>query len=1163
MNDPILEKHGRSPSEIRDELLGLVLADLMGPKNGPDEEVDERNLTTRYILGRLAPRKQLAVGPEEQDELGAEEGDSDEDGETEIDTKPVRSMFPSSMGMSFAVSADTQEIQAKASWGKYEQAKSEIHFTDTGSPRMVWKRIPVNGPEITISLKEGAISEISASPEEPEIKLRGLIQRTGPGDWFISLFLDNMRIERTEKHRDADWIFQPELTVFAKNDEAIFIKRSFRRSGTGQNDDLRREEQIQELNYFNHREFAVGHQVSVRAEQCTDDPRRARRLKTEFIPLFEQPDTEYPVPVNNSEIEGIILDMKQLADMPDDKLFETLEILPEAYSRWIQNQHMEIEKRELSDLREIAVNVLDTCKITQKRILEGIRILRDNEDALEAFRFSNRAMHLQRIHTVFSEHTRSGKEKALEELDIPEHRSWRLFQLAFILINLPALADLNHPDRSSDSSAIADLLWFPTGGGKTEAYLGLTAFAIAIRRLQGNVSGLVGSDGVTVLMRYTLRLLTLQQFQRSAALICAAEYIRRDKISEGDQRWGETPFRIGLWVGKRTTPNKTSESNEAILREKGHAQASNFSYSGSPDQLTSCPWCGRKLNAHTDIDVELYSKGRSRTLLYCSDPLGSCDFSRRKSPDEGIPVLVVDEEIYRLMPSLVIATVDKFAQIPWKGPVQMLFGQVDKYCPRHGFTTSELHCKTSHQKAGNLPAVKVREHGDLRPPDLIIQDELHLISGPLGTLVGLYETAIDELCSWEANSKRIRPKLIASTATIRLAEDQIKKVFARSASVFPTPGISIEDNFFSRRIQPTRDNPGRLYMGVNACGERIKIILIRVYLAFMAAAKCLHNKYGKDADPYMTLVGYFNSIRELGGMRRLVEDDITSRLYRMDRRGLCRRKYPIIEELTSRKTATDIPRILDRLEQIHPVEVVTEEEPDERPDRVKKKVYKGRPIDVLLATNMISVGVDVKRFGLMIVTGQPKTTAEYIQATSRIGRHNPGIVCTVYNWTRPRDLSHYERFEHYHDTFYKHVEAITVTPFSPRALDRGLSGILVGLIRLAGEKYNENKTAGLLEMDSDIVRRAVNAIKQRAQVINNKITEELDELIETNLTLWREAASGVNTLGYKKEKDDVVGLLVSAGTFGKPDKLHCLNSLREVEQPVNLVITDEFSGEEE
>jgi len=379
-------------------------------------------------------------------------------------------------------------------------------------------------------------------------------------------------------------------------------------------------------------------------------------------------------------------------------------------------------------------------------------------------------------------------------------------------------------------------------------------------------------------MRYTLRLLTIQQFQRAAALICACEVIRR-----GDEaKWGNEPFRIGLWVGQKTTPNTTEQAAEAIQQEHGGKFKGRGG--GSPAQLTNCPWCGAKIEPGRDIRVEGYAKGRCRTVSSCGDVLGRCPFSAKNSPLEGIPVLVVDEEIYRRLPTLLIATVDKFAQMPWNGKVQMLFGQVDGYCSRHGFRSPEVEDADSHPKKDKYPPAKTTAHPLLRPPDLIIQDELHLISGPLGTLVGLCETAVDRLCSWDVNGKTVRPKLIASTATIRKAGDQIHATFLRDVRVFPPNGLDVRDNFFALQRTPSEDLPGRRFVGICAPGRRLKVALIRAYVALLSSAQSLYEKkgYGKEVDPWMTLIGYFNSMRELGGMRRLVDDDVQTRLKKMD-----------------------------------------------------------------------------------------------------------------------------------------------------------------------------------------------------------------------------------------------------------------------------------------
>ena len=766
----------------------------------------------------------------------------------------------------------------------------------------------------------------------------------------------------------------------------------------------------------------------------------------------------------------------------------------------------------------------------------------------------------QRIHSTYARLVRK-KELVVgapvDPLDIPQNRTWRLFQLAFVLLNLPSLTRFDHPERSHETDAVADLLWFATGGGKTEAYLGLTAYTVALRRLQGDIEGRPGDHGIAVLMRYTLRLLTLQQFQRAAALMCACEVIRRADTA----KWGTTPFRLGLWVGSKATPNTLKQAAESLRQGNTGGRPT---AGGTPHQIVSCPWCGQEIRSQ-HVKVFEPPNGIGRCITYCGDATGSCQFSEAKSSMEGLPVMVVDEDIYRRPPSLLIATVDKFAQMPWKGETQNLFGQLNGLCLRHGFLSPEIEADDSgnHPTRSGLPRVQRQPHGPLRPPDLIIQDELHLISGPLGSMVALYETAIDEMCSWTVNGKRVRPKVIASTATIRRASDQVRKLFLRKLDVFPPQGTSIEDSFFAVQRPAGVQYPGRRYLGICAFGRRYPVAMIRVYVALMASAQRLFEKYDNLADPWMTLAGYFNSIRELAGTRRLVEDDIRTRLRDADQRGLAKRqiRFGAVEELTSRKTGTDIPKILERLELIFDKAHDAQREAD----RKAGKQPATRPYDAVLATNMISVGVDIERLGLMAVAGQPKNTSEYIQATSRVGRSNagPGLVVTLFNWARPRDLSHYETFEHYHQTFYKHVEALSVTPFSARALDRGLSGVLVALMRLRDDRLNANIKAGDLK-DADpampdvidrIVSRAENALGDPAAgaLVRKMLMDRRDRW------LARVRNQTDHRLGYRDDTDAVVGLLQQPGPV-EWDLFTCLNSLRDVEGTVDLVLDQNPTG---
>jgi Helicase conserved C-terminal domain len=1158
MNDtaaaPTLAASVPTPLALRAELEYLMRRDLLGPAGGEEEELPRElgSVRDRYLLGMLAPRR-IRLRASENDVLAEGGDEGSEDGAADDSGLATDSLMASSIGLSCTVDGQVAQLEVAAHWGHYERARSETQTTPTGQPALAWKRTP-RGAKQVIALAEGEVGPLPIDLAQPGVVLRGDVRKLS-NDWLVSLFLVNTQIE-PEQGKDAAWVFQAELAVAGVTGDAVFCRRPWQLDDKLLDPAWRHEQRMLAMLYRKRCEFAVGHGVAVVATVDATEPTRASRIVTQVMPAHEVWATTQPTVTDIPALGSLVLDMKALGDpaeLSDAALFASLEVLPAAYGEWVTAQRARVAKagEGLQAFEAEARAAMEACDAASSRIAAGIALLKTDPRALSAFRFANRAMWQQRIHSLLSEGVRAGRAVTLAELDLPAARSWRPFQLAFVLLNLPGITQLDHPERSASADAVADLLWFPTGGGKTEAYLGLTAYTLAIRRQQGIVEGRIGHRGVAVIMRYTLRLLTLQQFQRASALICACEVIRRTEPTA----WGAEPFRVGLWVGQRTTPNTIEDAHQALLQSHGQGAGSG---TGSPLQLTNCPWCGHEIKPGRDVKAETFSAGRARVFTFCGDALGTCDFSAAQAPGEGLPVLTVDEEIYRRLPDLLIATVDKFAQLPWNGKTQMLFGQVTGECPRHGFRAPCIDDTDSHPASRHgHPAVRSIAHGPLRPPDLIIQDELHLISGPLGSLVGLYETAVDQLCSWTVNGKTVRPKVIASTATIRQAREQMRALFLRDVRVFPPQGLDASDNFFSVQRPPTDALPGRRYLGVCALGRRLKAALIRVYTAELAAAQALFLKYGKAVDPWMTLLGYFNSMRELGGMRRMVDDDVRSRLRDMDRRGLARRHTPLIDELTSRRASRDIPGLLDRMEVMHDPTLP----PHAKGERGKGS--KPMPLDVVLATNMVSVGVDIKRLGLMVVAGQPKGTSEYIQATSRVGRNDkaPGLVITVYNWARPRDLSHYERFEHYHGTFYQHVEALSVTPFAARAVDRGLSALLAALVRLPAPEYNDNRAAGRLDRTHAIVQQAVESIAARSEEVTGSKAEgdRVRRMLKARIDTWLKRAqpkAGGARLGYQRERDGLtLGLLERAG-MGDWDDFTCLGSLRDVEPTVGLILED-------
>ena len=1154
-----------TPYAIRDELTKMIVNDLLGPAGGAEEELDQRERAIgRYLVGMLAP-KASPVEAEEQDSLGTDGKDDPEVGTTDASTPPAATFFPNSIGMSFVVENEAKAILLKTEWGRYRRVKSATQINKkTGAEANVWKREPFTGEPLVVLLKNGAFGPLQPRPDtDPTVIVQGKLRQT-PRGWIVTVFFVNTQPEQ-ERKKDEAWVFQPKMWVLdaAVPPQPILVQRRDWQHDLTKMDPITREEtETLEMLYRHRLEFAVGHGASVHVTLPAPEATKAMMVETEFVPRSEVEQQTPPTPTDDANLTGVVLDMKELAQMSKADLLATLRKLKDAYASWIQQESgkISISAERLADHQIAAQRATANCQRACARIAEGIDLIENDPLAEAAFRFANHAMWQQRVHSTYARKIRKKEIEVgspVDPFDMPENRTWRVFQLAFVLLNLPSTTRLDHPDRSHETDAVADLLWFATGGGKTEAYLGLTAYVLALRRLQKDIEGRAGDHGIAVMMRYTLRLLTLQQFQRAAALLCACETIRKADTA----KWGTTHFRLGLWVGSKATPNTLNQAAESLRQGNVGGRPG---ISGTPHQIVSCPWCGREIHAH---NVKVYEPPSDigRCVTYCGDATGSCEFSEAKSPKEGLPVMVVDEDIYRRPPSLLIATVDKFAQMPWKGETQNLFGQVNGLCLRHGFLSPEIEeeDKGNHPARNSLPAVKRQPHGPLRPPDLIIQDELHLISGPLGSMVALYETAVDEMCSWTVNGKRVRPKVIASTATIRRASDQVRKLFLRKLDVFPPQGTSIKDSFFALQRPAGEQYPGRRYLGICAFGRRYPAAMIRVYVALLASAQKLFDKYDNLADPWMTLAGYFNSIRELAGTRRLVEDDIRARLRDADQRGLAKRliRFGAVEELTSRKSGTDIPKILERLEVVFD----KAHEAQRDADRKAGKQASTRPFDTILATNMISVGVDIDRLGLMAVAGQPKTTSEYIQATSRVGRSRsgPGLVLTLFNWARPRDLSHYETFEHYHETFYKHIEALSVTPFSARALDRGLSGVLVALMRLRDHRLNANPKAGELQDTDPVMPDVIERIIARAQQAlgDPSVGTLVRQMLMERRDYWLSRVHNQtdHRLGYKDDTNGVVGLLKQPGPSDW-EKFTCLNSLRDVEGTVDLILDQNPTG---
>src|SRR3989454_1275712 len=811
-----------TPREGRARLLAALRFELLGPET-PEEELRESPLS-RYATGMLAPFG-TSVPEEEREEEPTGGGDDEEAGAVEVGPPMSQAITPSSIGLSFLLPAENRKLTVLARWGDYrveevrEEEAEDAESSDDGvddsdgdtgnqkqrrrRPRVRWVRTPRQPEPLIIELNPDAGLQRVEIAKDDGVTLEHLCRALGDR-LAVSVFLVNRRVGKEKGRPPVDrWVFQPALTVRSPSAAPIFLPRELE-PALAHSD---RDRESNRLLFRNRREFAIGHGCAAEWTEPSDT-NRAEEVRTELIPNYELPRVDAR-PVGG---RGLEMDVLAGARSPGE-LRILLAPLLDGYGKWIDDKRRIIADLP-SDLGPVAQSHLDDCSAALQRMRSGVKCLVRDPDAFQAFLFANRAMLLQRSHTIWSRDRRRDPQAAPPKPHL-EGR-WRPFQLAFILLNLPGLIDVESEDRR-----IGDLLWFPTGGGKTEAYLGLAAFTMALRRRR-TVPGMRTDAGLAVLMRYTLRLLTIQQFQRAATLLCACEVLR----SEDPKAWGDFRFSIGLWLGMQGTPNTHDESRRALAR----IQQDPSEEGANPCQLESCPWCGEALTPN-----DYWTDGEAvRTRVACSRK--DCPFSRSHS-DVGLPVLVVDEEIYLECPSMLIATVDKFAQMPWNGRVQSLFGFVNRECDRCGFLTDATTHVTRHRASGTSGAASaVRETERLAPPELVIQDELHLISGPLGTLVGLYETAVDFLSACPRNGRMVGPKVVASTATVRRAFEQVQAVFQRSVRVFPPPGLEPEDSFFAIEQAVGDDAPGRLYVGGCAPGKSMKTAYIRVAASLLSSS---------------------------------------------------------------------------------------------------------------------------------------------------------------------------------------------------------------------------------------------------------------------------------------------------------------------------------------
>jgi hypothetical protein len=847
----------------------------------------------------------------------------------------------------------------------------------------------------------------------------------GEGCWLITVVLRNVT-ELTSDHFESDKkqriLFQTYYQVGVTEGDFITYPDSQRPF-----ENLDKDEQSLALLYRDSGTFAIGHNCAAAWDSLPGQS--PAFLYADVMPAVQLPSMTPDIKVGGVKLEIPIRDMADLSADGTSRGWAMLTSLASGYREWIASERAKASSLP-AKYKDIAIIHLERCEMCAARIDRGLELLKTDSVVLSAFKLTNVSMLLQQIsmkeikkreleYSAVSQRViASGRHISPWELyaggvELQPGKSfgkWRAFQIAFLVMSLEGVTNPCADDRET-----VDLIWFPTGGGKTEAYLGVMSYAMFYGRFRPEGVNELPSDGTVAIMRYTLRMLTTQQFQRAASLICAMDYMRRNQEVCGFVVPGG-PFSIGLWLGGEASPNKIIGAAEDV------SQFRSGRTDGNPMVLTECPWCRAAIGRYEGqkpgaINASRWAKLRVVGIatrasddcprLLCPD--SACSFGQ-EGDQNWLPVEVIDEVIYQSPPSLIIATADKFAMIAYRPDAGSLFGFREQ------------------------DGVQVRVSS---PPSIIIQDELHLISGPLGTMYALYEGIFEKLCEYKQGNKVIKPKIIASTATIRAADHQVKSLYDRDdVQLFPSPGLDMADSFFGRYATDSSGtlSEGRLYLGI--FGSDYGSILTTQTRAFAAALYAPHHfETLAQKDPWWTLLAFYNSIRELGGAKTLFDADIRSRLkFLFNRAGAPsenRRHLRIVEELTSRLSQPEIVAMLEKL-------------------NVSLERDAGSCFDACLASNIIEVGVDIDRLSVMAVVGQPKTTSSYIQITGRVGRRwwdRPGLILTTYNPGKSRDRSHFEQFHSYHRRLYERVEPTTATPFALSAIKRAAAGVFLSWVR--------------------------------------------------------------------------------------------------------------------
>ncbi len=1015
--------------DYRDQFTYFLRDELMGPLLDKEDKFPARGdypPATKYSLGKLYPQVQesAAAGSEETENLNNTNnaaGDSD----------PLSLAFESlqsSFGISICVKKGTVlQVQCKA--GVFKKEKHEgIDW---------WNRYTLTQGTKKIE-KDDFNKEIRILEDSASLFLK---KYTYEDKEIITVSLTNIRETQKrgkKKFVQEDVLYRVSINCKAIEGSIIPFPVSFRSTDDDEED---------ELNFlYRHKKiYASGHGCSVKWKEVEGKI----VASSEFMPQSSmyRSNTMYP---SLSDDSFILASLCKKESTKED-LKELISPFLEHYENWINEEIKIIHKEGKLYPKASIENIVNNLQKNLARMKEGLDFVTSDGSAFNAFKLANKAMLMQMVHA---------KKLKAQPKDEPDFFSidafnyddykefkWRPFQLGFFLLSVISTAKTDHADRET-----VDLVWFPTGGGKTEAYLLIIAFEIFYRRLNNE-----DDEGVVVFMRYTLRLLTADQFSRAASMICCCEVIRAENLTA----LGEAEISLGLWVGGSVTPNtyqQALESTNDLLSDDNPV---------NPFILSNCPWCKTDLVPKDRKPDNFYGFQATETSFKFFCPSSSCKFHTK------LPLNIVDDHLYKNPPTLLVGTIDKFARLTWT----------------------------------EKPGVFLGSEESLKPPSLIIQDELHLINGPLGTIAGLYEAAFDTVIKSHGG----KPKYIAATATIRGSKNQCKKLYNRKVNLFPPTGNKAEHSFFST---PDQEEPDRRYVGIMTQGQSAFTSTIRVSAAALQAIKEIvidenSREMLKARDSYSTLMVYHNTIRELGRTLSLSADDIPDRISAIEDDPIKRREIDQsngIKELSSK---------------------IPNRERQETREAMKIEYGNEGFIDILAVTNIISVGIDEPRLGLMEIVGQPKTTAEFIQASSRVGRADiPGLVLVNYKATDTRDRSHYEQFVSFIDSAYKYVEPSSVTPYTLPARERALHAALVIALRHSDALPSNNEGAHSLDLNNKGQLKIIDDLKSRMFGSSPQDKDEIEQHIEEYLSEWQlKIQENGNTPLLYKENAPRKGLL--------------------------------------